>query len=429
MKKTIFLLSYALIACLIFIVASNRENKELQYLLHGQYTNKMADASTQLNELQQAVQQSLMYKDTTALHQSLQDVWRLSSDIKYSIADLPLDQEFTSEWMNYLGRLGNNAKMTMTSKENADKWHANIKNVSENLTNFSNDWQVATAHVLQQDNNYKHWLEEQTADQSTGNFKNMAKSIKTYRESDFPLTASESDHEKRKNLQKLDDRKISESEAINRFKDMFPELSNATIAVKNSRKGAPYPFYHITFTKGERTGYADLTVKGGHLLSYLVERPFGQTSLPILKLKKLADQHLKELGYTDVVETDARENSEVWHLSYARVDQSTKAKIYADGVQVKIAKDTGEVVGLNGIEYIQKEKVKPQTMKKIDWNTFFNRDAEVMEEDLAYVEDKDFVERLCYEVTVRVNANKTQHTYKVLIDTETGEVIKNERLS
>lgn len=428
MKKTIFLLSYAVVACLIFSVTSNKENKELKYLLQGQYTGKMADASTQLNELQHAVQQSLLFNDPTAFQNSLQDVWRLSSDIRYSIADLPLDRDFTTEWMNYLGRLGNNAKMTMASEENASKWHDNATKVANNLTNFSSDWQIATAHFLQADDSYKHWLEEQTSNVDTSGFKNLSKSVKTYTESDFPLTASETDYEKKKELKELNDKQITKDEAIARFYEMFPELKNSTISVKQSKKGAPYSFYHITFHKGERTGYADITLKGGHLLSYLIERPFEKKALPIEKIKKLADQRLKELGYKDVVETDAMENSEVWHITYARQDKKTNAKIYADGVQVKIAKDTGEVVGINGVEYIQKEKLKPQLIKKINWDEFFTNKAKVVREELAYVEDKDFVERLCYELTVRVDTSNVPQTYKVLVDTETGEVIKNEKL-
>ncbi|MFJ8261336.1 PepSY1/2 domain-containing protein [Rummeliibacillus sp. NPDC094406] len=429
MKKTIFLLSYAIVACLIFSFASNRENKELKYLLHGQYTGKMADASAQLNELQQAVQQSLLFKDPTAFQNSLQDVWRLSSDIRYSIADLPLDRDFTTQWMNYLGRLGNNAKMTLTSQENATKWHDNAKQVSNNLTNFTSDWQIATAHILQADNNYKQWLEEQTTEKDTSGFNKLSQSVKTYTESDFPLTASESDYEKKKELKELNDKQITKDEAIARFYVMFPELENATLSVNPSKKGAPYPFYHIIFHKGERTGYADITQKGGHLLSYLVERPFDKKALPLDQLKQSADRQLKELGYKDVKETDARENSNVWHITYARIDEKTKAKVYADGVQVKIAKDTGEVVGLNGIEYIQKEKLKPQLVKKINWDEFFNKDVKVVNEDLAYSENKDYAERLCYELTVRMDTSQVPHTYKILVDTETGEVIKKEKLS
>ncbi|MGG0655572.1 PepSY1/2 domain-containing protein [Rummeliibacillus pycnus] len=429
MKKTIFLLTYAFVACLIFSFASNRENKELKYLLHGQYTGKMADASTQLNELQQAVQQSLLFKDPTAFQNSLQDIWRLSSDIRYSIADLPLDSGFTTEWMNYLGRLGNNAKMTLTSQENAANWHDNAKQVSNNLTSFSSDWQIATAHILQADNDYKHWLEEQTTGKDSSGFNKLSQSVKTYTESDFPLTASETDYEKKKELKELNDKLITKDEAIERFKVMFPELATATISVNQSKKGAPYPFYKIVFHKGERTGYADITQKGGYLLSYIVERPFDKKSKSLDQLKQSSDRRLKELGYKDVIETDARENSDVWHITYARVDEKTKAKVYADGVQVKIAKDTGEVVGLNGIEYIQKEKLKPQLMKKINWNEFFNNEAKVVNEDLAYTENKDYVERLCYELTVRMDASPVPHTYKILVDTETGEVIKNEKLS
>ena len=49
---------------------------------------------------------------------------------------------------------------------------------------------------------------------------------------------------------------------------MFPEFKDAKIHITESSKDAPYPFYHIEFHKGIRIGYADLTKKGGHILSF-----------------------------------------------------------------------------------------------------------------------------------------------------------------
>ena len=60
---------------------------------------------------------------------------------------------------------------------------------------------------------------------------------------------------------------------------MFPEFKDAKIHITESSQNAPYPFYHIQFHKGIRIGYADLTKKGGHLLSYLLERPFEKTTI------------------------------------------------------------------------------------------------------------------------------------------------------
>lgn len=198
MKKLTFFLVYAVIVLSVFSYTSAKEKTNLKQLLHAQYTNQMADASSQLNELQKAVQQSLLFSDPTALNDSLQDVWRLSSDIRQTIGGIPLDREFTTQWMNYLGRLGNQAKLTMTSEESKTNWNKSVSNVASNLSSFSSEWDVATAHLLQEDKHYNKWLDQLSNMDVKNNFTNLSATVKSYAESDFPLTSSETDNQKKK---------------------------------------------------------------------------------------------------------------------------------------------------------------------------------------------------------------------------------------
>jgi len=428
LKKLTFFLVYAVIVLSVFSYTSAKEKTNLKQLLHAQYTNQMSDASSQLNELQKSVQQSLLFSDPTALNDSLQDVWRLSSDIRQTIGGLPLDREFTTQWMNYLGRLGNQAKLTMTSEESKTNWNKSVSNVASNLSSFSSEWDVATAHLLQEDKHYNQWLNQLSNKDVKNNFSNLSATVKSYAESDFPLTSSETDNQKKKDLIALKDKVISEKEALARFKEMFPQYEKATIRIEQSEKTAPYPFYHITFHEGIRLGYADITKKGGHLLSFLVERPVDKSTLSQEELINKANKQMKELDFDDLEIEASRENTMAWHLNYVRINPSNKAKVYADGVQVKIAKDNGEIIGINGMEYIQKETLKDQPMKKIDWKTFFDKNVEIVEEALSYSENDKMEERLCYELTVVYYNKNVPHTFRVLVDTETGEIIKNEKL-
>ena len=81
----------------------------------------------------------------------------------------------------------------------------------------------------------------------------------------------------------------------------------------------------------------------------------------------------------DVAYVESRENHQAWHVTFARVHPGDNALIYADGVQLKVAKDTGELLGANAMEYIQEENIKKQTAKPIDWKTFFQDDIQVQE--------------------------------------------------
>lgn len=426
MKHIVFILSYAVIVLFIYSVSTSNTNEQLERTVHAQYTEKLTNASEKLSYLQRSVSQSLLFKDEAALTAELDNIWRLSSDIRTSLASLPLDRELSNQWMLYLGKIGDEAKKTAQTKDYAS-WQKKMGNVSTNLQQLSDEWAVATTVYYKQDGNFKKWENEASDKEPNKRFTTVSKALKNYEESDFPLTASETDWKKKQELKELNDQDVSKKEAITKLYSMMPSLKGATIAVSQSKKDAPYPFYHIQFHEGIRLGYADLTLKGGHLLSFLMERPIDDTIISQDKVLQKARQYLKDMGINDVQYVESRENHQAWHLTFARVQPENKAIIYADAIQLKLAKDTGELIGINSMEYIQKEKISPQPVKPINWQKFFSNDIKVEEEKLIYTDNGQFVQRLCYEV-IAVKDGKSPETFRIVVDTENHQVLKVEYL-
>lgn len=426
MKHLVFILSYAVIVLIIFSVSTSNTNNQLERTVHAQYTERLTNASEKLSYLQRSVSQSLLFKDENALTTELDNIWRLSSDIRTSLASLPLDRELSNEWMLYLGKIGDEAKKTAQTKDYAG-WQKKMTNVSENLRQLSDEWAVATTVYYEQDGNFDKWENEASDKKTAKHFTTVSKALKNYEESDFPLTASETDWKKKQELKELNDQEISKKEAITTLQKLFPILKGATIAVSNSKKDAPYPFYHVQFHEGIRLGYADVTEKGGHLLSFLMERPIDDVTVSQEQILKKAQQYLQNMNIKDVQYVESRENHQAWHLTFARVNPENKAIIYADAIQLKLAKDNGELLGMNAIEYIQKEKIKPQPIKPINWKEFFNNDISIEENRLIYTDDGQFEQRLCYEV-IAIKDGKTPETFRIVIDTENHQVLKVEYL-
>ena len=108
------------------------------------------------------------------------------------------------------------------------------------------------------------------------------------------------------------------------------------------------------------------------MLSFLTERPFGKESLRHLEIRESAERFLKEAGYGDTVFEESRENNTAWHFVYVRVEPEYKAKVFSDTIHLKVAKDNGDIIGLDAMEYIRKETTKPQEITKKDWSRFFH---------------------------------------------------------
>ena len=110
MKTWLVVLTIAVIGLGAYSIDLHGDKEDLQRTVLAQYTDKLTDASEKLSHLQRSVSQSLLFQDEQAIHNELDSVWRLSSEVRSSIANIPIGQELSSEWMNYLGRLGDEAK-------------------------------------------------------------------------------------------------------------------------------------------------------------------------------------------------------------------------------------------------------------------------------------------------------------------------------
>lgn len=429
MKNAVYLLSIAVLALALYSFEVRRENEDLQRAIHAQYTNALTSASETLTTLQASVSQSLLFQDENALNQELDNIWRLSDQLRGSISGLPLNREVANNWMRYVGNIGEEARL---AAENGDyeSWQKKMETVSSNLRALSDEWNIATAMYFENDGDYSKWQRTLNNETEQGQFKNIAQNLKTYSETDFPLTASESDWQKKRDLKHLEGKEITKDQAIEALEIILPDIKDAAYTVTKSKDDAPYPFYHIQFVKGSRVGYADITVKGGQLLSFLSERPVQEDkNVSAQDVRELTMQFLDRAGYDDVEFVEFRENHEVYHIAVARVVGDEKALVYPDGIQLKVSKDSGELLGLNAMEYVQKENIKEeQTVNEIDWKEFFRPGTVVEEEKMIYTENELFELRLCYEVIARFD-NKYNETFRVVVDADTHEVVKVEYMS
>lgn len=422
----IFVLCYAVIVLSVFGYGKTMDNKQLSYLLNGQYAKKMTDASEKLEELDVAVKKTLLFNESEGFDRARDDIWRLSADVKNSVGSLPLDRGFSNSWMNYLGRLGNYAKEA-DRLENREEYHKVMTEASVNLRAMADEWQVATRNLVSGQLTVEGWRNQIDSVNADHDWEGMRDTVKQYTESDFPLTASESDALKKKELQAITDEKVTSDEAIERFKLLLPEVSKSAVVIENSRPDAPYPFYHIRFAQDRSIGYIDITEKGGHVLSFLLERPFSQDVQSYEFIEKKAKQFLKNAGYEDAVLEDARENDTSWHFVFVRVEPEYDAKVFSDAIHLKVAKDTGGIIGLDAMEYIQKENLKKQPIVKQDWSSYFRPHVKVVEEELAYIENERMDQRLSHYLTVTLETKTGLDTYVVVVDAETGGIIKTEK--
>ncbi|MCH7321217.1 germination protein YpeB [Solibacillus sp. MA9] len=425
MKNLTYLLGLFVVILAFVAVDFYNQNKQLERAVYAAQSRDFSAATEKLSLLHTAVEQSLLFQDEKTLATELDSIWRLSSDLRKSVANLPLQPDVQNEWMRYLGKIGDSAKQA-TSKGTYEDWQQKMTTVASNLHAFAEEWNIATVAFYNNDGDMQKWTNNQTLALSDSPFVNASKQLKSYNETDFPLTASESDYEKKRDLQHLKEQKITKDQAVETFKKYFPNIDDAIVTISKSKDDAPYPFYHIQFVRGSRIGYADITEKGGHLLSFLMERPVSKERKSHEEILNTAQNFMQNVGYSDVTLSESRENHEAWHFVFTRTLEDNSL-VYPDSIQVKVAKDTGEIFGVNAMEYIQEEKIPTQGEIPIKWDAFFADNVVVEETKKIYTTNATLDLRKCYEVIARSKTDQND-TYRIVIDTETHDVIKIEKV-
>lgn len=428
MKNAVYLLGILTLALGLYAYETKRENVALERTVHAQYMNELSTASETLTTLQRSVSQSLLFQDEDALNKELDNIWRLSDQFRTSISSLPLSSEVSNEWLRYIGNIGDLAKGASTN-QSYEEWQKRMGAVNKNLQSLEEEWTVATSQLYENDGDFSKWkrvIKEEDLNESS--FKNVSANLKNFTETDFPLTASESDYKKKIELRHLQGKEITKDEAIQKLEKLMPNLKGADYVVSKSANDAPYPFYHIEFVKGTRTGYADITQKGGHIISFLSERPVQEKkNISREQVRQRTKEFLRTAGFTDLRLVEERENHDAWYVSFARVAGKYNAVVYPDGLQLKISKDSGELLGFNAMEYIQKEKIPNQKVNPINWKKFFREGTNIENEQMVYTENEALQLRLCYEVIAHLN-NDAHDTYRVVVDAENHNVLKVEYL-
>lgn len=195
MKKFAYLLGLFVVILAFVSFDLFTQNKDLERAVYATQSRDLSAATEKLSTLHTTVEQSLLFKDEKALNNELDSIWRMSSDLRKTVANLPIQAEVQNEWMRYLGKIGDNAKQAAATGD-YENWRNKMGTVASNLHSFAEEWNIATVAFYENDGNLKKWSTNQTTNLKDSPFMNVSKQLKTYNETDFPLTASESDYEK-----------------------------------------------------------------------------------------------------------------------------------------------------------------------------------------------------------------------------------------
>ena len=99
MKNLSYLLGLFVVILAFVSLDFYKENKQLERAVYATYSKDLSAATEKLSLLHQTINQSLLFQDDRALNSELDSIWRMSSDLRKSVANVPIQEEVQNEWM------------------------------------------------------------------------------------------------------------------------------------------------------------------------------------------------------------------------------------------------------------------------------------------------------------------------------------------
>jgi spore germination protein len=414
----------------------HREKNAILINAENNYQRAFHDLTYQVDLLHDKIGTTLAMNSRNSLSPALVDVWRLASEAKSDVGQLPLTLLPFNKTEEFLARIGDfsyrAAVRDLDKNPLSDKETEALKVLYKQSEDIQGELRNVQHMVLK---NNLRWMDveialatdKEPADNTIiDGFKTVEKTVSGYDETDFG-PAFVNLQKKDENFEKLEGKKITKKEAVNIAKKYLGFDGNAKVKVTENGEGSDYGFYSISI-QNKKTGQEadmDVTKKGGYPIWFIVSREVKKQAISLNEASSKAIAILKENGFEnlDLFESTQYDNTGVFTF----VTNQNNIRIYPESIKVEIALDNGNMIGFSAEDYLkthQSRVIPAPVMSKEDARTKINPGVKIMEDRLAVIINDLNQDVLCYEFMGTLGDD----TYRIFINAESGIEEKVEKL-
>lgn len=406
-------------------------------LIHSEntYQRSFHELVYHVDLLHDKIGTSLAMNSHERLSPQLVDIWRLTSEALANVGQLPLTLLPFNKTEEFLSNIGDFTYRTSIRDLNDDKLTdeevATLRNLYEQAATIKNELREVQHLVLHEN---LRWMDVELAlatndgqeDNTIINgFKTVEKTVEGFAESSGDSVLIETatkDHE----FKNLTGNQIKEDEAKKIGGRLFNVNDDKNIAVSKSGDGSDVPFYSVVYSNGEMTGAMDVSEKGGHPITLLIDRPLQEQKLSLNDGLIKAEQYIKTMGYENMAVFQSQQFDNIGVYTFLYDEQGVR--VYTDTMEIKVALDNGEIVGFNGRNYFMNHHnrtiPKPE-IKEEEARQFVNKNVNIQEQHLAIIENELGEEVLTYEFIGQLDDD----TYRIFISALDGHEERVEKLT
>jgi spore germination protein len=402
----------------------------LRQELDNQYNRVFYDMIGYVNNVEVLLGKSLISSTTNKTAATLQEAWRQANMAQTDLGQLPVSQPVLANTSKFLTQVGDLAyslnNQNMGGKALSDDQYKTIEQLygfSTSLGNNLNELhsQLSQGRIKWGDLARKgtRLFSKASSSLSIEQFENIDKTFQEYPSLiyDGPF----SDHMTTTEAKGLTGEEMDIEKAKENVIKLFGK--DRVSSVENISKDDTGPIktysYRVSFNNVDenQNAYVDVTQKGGHIFWMLYNRPVGEKKIEIDKAKELGKKFLETMGFKDMVDTYYISEDGTAVINYAY--KQGEVVIYPDLIKLKIALDTGEVIGLEAKGYLSSHTVRDIPAPKISLEEArgaISHRVEILSSGLAIIPTDYKTEIFTYEFKGKLN----NRDFLVYINAEDG---------
>lgn len=431
----ISILSLGVIGTTYWGYQEHQEKNAILIQAENTYQRAFHELTYHIDLLHDKIGSSLAMNSNDSLSPQLVEIWRITADAHANVGQLPLSLLPFNKTEEFLANIGNftyrvAVRDLETDPLNEDEL-ATLEGLYEQSGEIKDELRQVQHTAL---SNNLRWMDVQlalaTEDEQMDNtivdgFQTVEKKVEGYSEAaNFDTLIGDHTSEVHDYLF-VNEEPLTEEEIIERSKEIFDVKSDENLSITKSGDGADISVYSVSYQNEQKYGYMDITEQGGHPITLLINRPINEKNLSLYDGLQEATNYLEEYGFDNMVvfQSTQYDNIGVYSFLYAEDD----VRIHSDSVEIKIALDDGDILGLSAKNYLMNHRQReiPQpALSPEEAKEQVNSQVEIQEEFLAIIDNEFGKEVLVYEFLGILNDD----TFRIFINAMDGREEKVEKL-
>ncbi|MBO0994739.1 germination protein YpeB [Bacillus sp. SD088] len=432
-----------LIAVLVIGIAGTaywgyQEHQEKNAILmnsENNYQRAFHDLSYQMDVLHDKIGTTLAMNSKKSLSPALADVWRITSEARTQVGQLPLTLLPFNKTEEFLANIGNFSYQTavrdLDKEPLSKKEYTTLQKLYSQSDEIRSELRNVQHSVLE---NNLRWMDvelalasgKEAADNTIiDGFKTVDKKVKGFDEENLEDTTMVTFQKREENFKHLKGKSISKEEAVSLAKDYAGLKDISDVKVAKSGKGSEYRFYSVNLDSGGDQVSLDMTEKGGYPIWLINHRDIGDQKISLNEAASKAEEYLQAHQYKDLHLNESLQYDTQGLFTFTTIQDGVT--IYPESIKVKVALDNGQIIGFAASDYLkgQHEREIPEPkLTEQEAEEYINGNVEIRDHQLAIVANDLGKDVFCHEFVGTMNND----TYRIFINAETGMEEKVDKL-